>query len=152
MYKKPGVENRGLEKDYFDTLCTYFNDVPCLHTIGINLVYLGQGSAGLRMTAHPELSGFKGRLHGGIYAALADTAMWWASATLGHAGLTNVTLDMGITYFAAVIEESELVAEGQVINATKRTAAAEANLFNKDRKLIAKSRGTFMIDSKAKLT
>lgn len=135
------AENRGIDADLFDLCCTRFLENPSLKTMGIHLVYLAPGSAGMKMTAAAGYTTVKNRLHGGIIATLADTVMGWSVVTLGHIG--NVTLDMNLNYFAPVFEGTELTAEAVVIHSGRSTTVAEASLYNDQGKLVAKSRGTF---------
>lgn len=136
------IENRGIEDDFFEFLCKKWESAPIHKTLNLSLSYLGQGAAGLRMRVGLEYTTVQGRLHGGISAALADTAMGWAIITLGR---TCVTVDMYMNYFSPSFGENELIAEGTVIYAGKRTVVAEAALFNHKGELVAKSRGTFSL-------
>jgi len=139
------VENRGLDEALFDFLCTGMVEAPSAQSFGLSLIYLGQGKAGMKITARREYTTVLGRLHGGMIAALADTAMGCAVGTLGNVNLNTVTVDMNLNYFSPVFEDTELIAEGHVIHSGKSTAVAEAELFNNHGKLVAKSRGTFFI-------
>ena len=136
------VENKGINEELFNTLVTRFEEVPFLNTMCINLLYLGQGIAGIKMTTRHEYTTVMGRLHGGIIAALADSAMGWSVLSLGR---ISVTVDMTLNYFAPVFETTELTAKGYVIHAGKNTVVAEAELFANNEKLVAKSRGTFFV-------
>jgi len=136
------IENKGIDDDFFNFLVRQWDSAPIHQTLDINLIYLGQGAAGLKMSAGREFTTVKGRLHGGIIATLADTAMGWAIITLGR---TCVTVDMYMNYFAPCFEENDLIAEGTVIHSGKRTVVAEAALFNAKGEVVAKSRGTFSL-------
>lgn len=138
---KSEVENKGIDEKFFFDLCNIFKNIPTLHTFGINLLYLGHGVVGLKMKAEREYTTINGRLHGGIIATLADTAMGWAILSQGN---DSVTLDMSLNYFAPVFEETDIIAEGYVIHSGKTTAVAEASMFSKG-KLVAKSQGTFFL-------
>ena len=137
------VENKGIDEKLFNMLVTGF-DKPFENTMGITLLYLGQGIVGMKMTTSHEYTTVMGRLHGGIIAALADTAMGWSVLSLGR---ISVTVDMTLNYFAPVFETTELTAKGYVIHAGKNTVIAEAELFANNEKLVAKSRGTFFVHS-----
>lgn len=139
---KAKIENRGVDDDFFNFLCKQWESAPIHQALDISLTYLGQGAAGLKMRAGREFTTIQGRLHGGISATLADTAMGWAIITLG---CTCVTVDMYMNYFTPVLGETELIAEASVIHSGKRTVVAEADLFNDKGELVAKGRGTFSL-------
>jgi acyl-CoA thioesterase len=144
---KAAVENRGIDEGFFLNLCNIFKSIPVLRTFGVNLIYLGPGTVGMKMTAAKEHTTISRRLHGGMIATLADTAMGWAVLSQG---IDSVTLDMRLNYFVPVFEGTEIIAEGCVIYAGKTTASAEASLFSNG-KLIAKSQGTFVLKPDTKL-
>lgn len=84
----------------------------------------------------------RGRLHSGIIATLADTAMGWAIITLGR---SCVTVDMNTNCFIPAFGDHDLIAEAHVIHSGKRIVVAEATLLNDKGELVAKSRGTFSL-------
>ena len=102
----------------------------------------------MKMTISHEYTTVMGRLHGGIIAALADTAMGWSVLSLGR---ISVTVDMTLNYFVPVFEPTELTAKGYVIHAGRNTVVAEAELFANNDKLVAKSRGTFFVHSQTEM-
>lgn len=136
------IENRGIDDDIFSFLCKCWDLSPTHQTLDIKLNYLGQGKAGIMVKPSMGYTTVKGRVHGGIIATIADTAMGWAILTLGR---NCVTVDMYINYFNPIFWENELIAEGEVIQAGNRTVVAEATLVNERGDLIAKSRGTFSL-------
>ncbi len=143
---KTEPENRGISEDLFRILHNRFENSRPLQTLGINLWYFGKGQAGIKMIPGKEYINVTGMLHGGIIATLADTAMGWTVLSLGN---TGYTVEFNLNYLSAVREGTELRAEGYVIQAGKTVAVIGANLLNEDGKLIATSRGTFIIDNKA---
>jgi len=148
--KKSEVINKGLDERVFEVMCNRFPQIPALQTLGVSLVYLGPGEASMKLTVGHDYTTVKNRLHGGIIATLADSTMGWAVASLGREG--SVTIDMSLNYFAPIFEGSELISEAYVIHAGRTTVVAEANLYNQDRKLLAKSRGTFYVTGNTAIT
>ncbi|MDD2621184.1 MAG: PaaI family thioesterase [Syntrophomonadaceae bacterium] len=136
------IENRGIKNEFFNLLCERWMSFPIHKVLDISLVYLGQGTVGIRMQAGGEFTTIRERLHGGIGATLADTAMGWAIITLGR---TCVTVDMYINYIAPIFAQDVIIAEGNIVHSGKRTVVAEATLLNQKGELVAKSRGTFSL-------
>ncbi|MEN6351233.1 MAG: PaaI family thioesterase [Syntrophomonas sp.] len=136
------VENRGIDEELFIFLCKQWEAAPTHQTLDINLSYLGKGEVGIKLKPGLGLTTVKGRIHGGIIATVADTAMGWAILSLGR---TCVTVDMYINYFNPIFWDNELLAEGCIVYAGNRTVVTEATLYNEKDDLIAKSRGTFAL-------
>jgi len=140
------VENRGLDKDVFDFVRNVFERQYFQQTVGFKFTYLGKGLAGMKMIPDPIFSTGGGRVHGGLIAGLADTVMGVAAATTGQ---IYRTVEMKLNYLAPVFEEVDLTAEGYVVHPGKTIAVVEANLFNFEGKLVAKSMGTYIRDTKS---
>jgi len=142
------VENRGLDKEVFDIVRNFYGRQRCHHTMGFEITYLGKGTAGLKMIPDTIFSTDGGRVHGGLIASLADTVMGAAAATTG---LLYRTVEMKLNYLAPVFEEVDLIAEGYVVHPGKTLALVEANLFNNEGKLVARSMGTYFNDIKGSM-
>jgi uncharacterized protein (TIGR00369 family) len=145
---KTEIENMGINQSIFAVICSIQEHSPIFQALGFKFMYLGEGTAGIKMYLEPKYSSYGGRLNGGIIAALADNVMGMAGLTLGQVART---VDMNLNYFAPVFEETELTAEGYVINAGHTLIVTEANLYNNEKKLVAKSRGTYIRDKKFNL-
>lgn len=142
---KNEVQNQGINKALFTAICHTCAGAPIWQEMGFELIYLAEGKAAIRMPAQPKFSTLARKLHGGIMATLADTAMSVAYTTLGG---SCRTVDLSINYFAPVPEETDLMAEGYVVNQGKTLIISEASIFNSAGKLLARSRGTFIRDTK----
>ncbi len=134
------TENRGVEDNLFREIVTAMQNIPVYDTTNITVKYLEPGIAGAEMVVAKEFENSRGLLHGGFIAALADTVMGLSMLTLGSKG---VTLDLNINYLAPVQIGTKLLAEGHVLHAGKNTLVAEASVYDSDKVLVAKSRGTF---------
>ena len=141
---KMEAENRGIDERVYQHIITIAQQIPALLSMGISVIYLDKGKAGMSMCIQKKFANARGIIHGGILAALADSAMGHAIATLGIRG---VTVDLNINYCAPVGKDvTKLIrADGYVLHAGKTLVVAEAALYNEDEKIIAKSRGTFFI-------
>jgi uncharacterized protein (TIGR00369 family) len=147
LMNKKDIENRGLDEGFFDFICNdYLERHPILENLSIETTYMGEGIVGLRMCPDAKYSSDGGRVHGGMLATLADCVMGRTAFTATRRLCR--TVDMTINYLAPVFEETELIAEGHVIHHGRTILLVEGSLFNSERKLIAKSRGTFIIDTK----
>jgi|LSQX01.1.fsa_nt_gb acyl-CoA thioesterase len=141
--EKVAPENRGIDDEFFHTMCARFEEIHAHQTFGISLTYMGPGAVGMKMMVGPEYTTVRERLHGGLIASLLDTAMGQAVVSLRKVG--TVTLDMGLNFIAPVFLGDELIAESNVIHIGKSIAVAEASAYDNNGKLVARSRGTFFI-------
>lgn len=86
-----------------------------------------------------------GVVHGGVIMSIADTAMGFACANLGR---TVTTMDFNINFLKSVQPEGCLKAVANIIHNGKQTMVAEAQIYNSQNQLVAKTRGTFFITGK----
>jgi len=78
--------------------------------------------------------------HGGILAALIDLAADFA--LIKQTGRGVPTIDMRVDYHRAAMP-GDLIARGKVVRFGSQFSTAEAELIDKDGKLIASGRGTY---------
>jgi uncharacterized protein (TIGR00369 family) len=78
--------------------------------------------------------------HGGILAALIDLAADFAM--IRQTGRGVPTIDMRVDYHRAAMP-GDLIARGKVVRFGGQFATAEAEIVDKDGKLIASGRGTY---------
>jgi uncharacterized protein (TIGR00369 family) len=89
----------------------------------------------------------RGYTHGGILAALIDLAADWALVRQTGRGVP--TIDMRVDYHRPAMP-GDLVARGKAIRAGSQFSTAEAQIFDKDGKLLASGRGTYFTAPPAK--
>jgi uncharacterized protein (TIGR00369 family) len=82
----------------------------------------------------------RGITHGGIVAALIDLAADWAMVKQTGRGVP--TIDLRVDYHRPAMR-GDLIARGKVIRGGSQFATAEAQIFDKDGKLLASGRGTY---------
>ncbi len=82
--------------------------------------------------------------HGGILAALIDLGADWAMVKQTGRGVP--TIDMRVDYHRAAMP-GDLIARGKVVRFGSQFSTAEAELIDKDGKLVASGRGTYFTAS-----
>lgn len=85
-----------------------------------------------------------GRVHGGVFFTLVDTAMGRAVVSRLADGRGCATIEAKINYFRPV-QAGVVRAIARCTNLSKRTAYVEAEILDQDDRLIAKATGTFML-------
>lgn len=84
------------------------------------------------------------RVHGGVLFTLLDTAMGRAIISRLPEGRGCATIEARINCFRPV-QHGSLRAEARVVTITRRTAYAEASLFDGEERLVARASGTFFL-------
>ena len=109
----------------------------------IRLASLAFGKVTMFMPVKPEKhTNLYGVAHGGALASLADVVMGIACATYGN---RIVTMELNINYLKNGQPNSDLHATGSVIHAGRQTMVAEGEIYDDQRVLLAKARGTFFV-------
>jgi len=86
-----------------------------------------------------------GTLHGGVYASLIDNAMGLSVSSL--VGLRTATTQMNV-HFLGAVREGRITCRSEVIHKTRRTATAEARVYDGEGNLVAMGTGAFRIFEK----
>lgn len=118
--------------------------MPFYRHMGISLRKLGPGQAEIRLNVAKRLTQNAGVAHGGVAAALIDSAVGLALCTLlkSHELITTVELKVN---FIAPANLGSLKALGKIIHRGKRIAVGEAQVIDEKGKLIAKGLVTYLI-------
>lgn len=98
----------------------------------------------------PELRHYNpiGSVHGGVFATLLDSACGCAVHSTLAVGEGYTSLDLTVKFLRAVtVESGRLRAVGTVMQRGRRTALAEAKLFDARDRLVAYASSTCMIFS-----
>lgn len=111
---------------------------------GFYLVAAERGRAVIGMRVARRHKQAHGVVHGGVLAALADTAAGLATYMAVPRGTRVATVELKINYLEAV-EEGKLAAEARVIRVGKTLAVVECDVRDDDKRLVAKSLLTFSI-------
>ena len=111
---------------------------------GFELIELEGGRATLRMRVRPKHIQIHGVVHGGIVAAMADTAAALAGYPLLPRGTQLATIEMKINYLEP-LDRGEILAEGRVLRVGRNFVVAECEVRDAENRLAAKALLTFAI-------
>lgn len=100
------------------------------------------GRAVMRLRVRPRHIQIHGVVHGGILAALADTAGALGVYLLLPRGTRLATIEMKINFLEAV-EKGTLLAEGRVLRKGKNFAVSEVDIRDESRRMVAKALVTY---------
>jgi uncharacterized protein (TIGR00369 family) len=111
---------------------------PMARTLGFTLVEIEHGRAVFVGTPGPGLLNPLGTVHGGYAATLLDSCMGCAVHSTLPAGAGYATLEFKVTLLRAVTPETGPVrAEGRLLHAGRRVAAADGCLLDAQGRLLA---------------
>jgi uncharacterized protein (TIGR00369 family) len=99
---------------------------PMARLIGFEMRIAEAGRIVMELDPDESLENTIGLLHGATAAALLDTAMGCAIATMQPAGQTSVTLDLKLTYLRPLsVRSGKVSAEGKVVKLGRQSSYAE---------------------------
>jgi uncharacterized protein (TIGR00369 family) len=110
--------------------------------MGFALDHVEPGRAVLRLDVRPRHKQLHGVVHGGILAAMADTAAAIAAYTVLPKGTTLATVELSINYLEPV-PEGRVKAEARVLRVGRNFVVAECEIRIQNGSLAAKALLTF---------
>jgi uncharacterized protein (TIGR00369 family) len=111
---------------------------------GFELVEAKPGKVVLRMNVSEHHLQVHGVVHGGVLAALADTAGGLASYMACPPGTRVATIEMKINYLEAV-EGGAVTAEAIVVRIGRHIAVVDCDVRDGSRRLVGKALMTFFV-------
>lgn len=111
---------------------------------GFELISLGQGRAILSMLIRGRHKQIHGVVHGGILAAIADTAGAMAVYPKLPRGVRLATIEMKINYLEP-LDRGRISAEGRLLRLGTTTAVVECEVRDAESALAAKALMTFAV-------
>jgi uncharacterized protein (TIGR00369 family) len=111
---------------------------------GFELVEAKPGKVILRMNVNEHHLQVHGVVHGGVLAALADTAGGLACYMACPPGTRVATIEMKINYLEAV-EGGSVTAEGIVVRIGRHIAVVDCDVRDRSRRLVGKALMTFFV-------
>jgi uncharacterized protein (TIGR00369 family) len=113
-----------------------------IRLLGFSLETIELGRATLRLEARPRHKQLNGVVHGGILAALADTAGAMAAHTVIPKRTALATIELKINYLEPV-PGGRVRAEARVLRAGRNFVVTECEIFDAKGRLAAKALLTF---------
>jgi uncharacterized protein (TIGR00369 family) len=136
--------------DGFEQLLALFDGrlpgPPLAETLGLD--GFGGEPGAIHVELVPEHRHYNplGTVHGGVVATLLDTAAACSVHSTLAAGERYTSVDLNVKFLRPVtVDSGRLRAEGSVIQRGRRTALAQAQLYDAQRRLVAHATSTCMI-------
>ncbi len=111
---------------------------PIMHTLDFSGFSYDEGRVAVRLTPQEFHYNPLGSVHGGVFAALLDTVCGCAVHTKLPAGVFYTSLDLAVKFLRPVsVATGPITAEGSIVHLGRRTALAEARIFDESGKVYA---------------
>lgn len=126
------------------TLPNYELCYVCGHAnpLGLNVRFQVEGdTVTTRFCPDPMHSGYPGRVHGGILAALLDETMGWAPCVA--AGRFCLAVELNVRYLKSAPPGTELIVTGRAESTTGRIWEASGDITDADGAVYARGRGRY---------
>ncbi|MCC3861979.1 PaaI family thioesterase [Pseudemcibacter aquimaris] len=117
-------------------------------TMSTKLVGVDDGFVRFIVTADDRLLNLMGGVHGGFSATVMDTVTGCAVSTLLDENTGFATTDLNVKMVRPIQVGQELIAEGRVINKSRRLAIADGKIIDENGKIYATGSASCMILSK----
>jgi uncharacterized protein (TIGR00369 family) len=138
--------------DGYEQLVAFTNGqlppAPIALTLGMTNFQVERGSVSVELKAEERHYNPLGSVHGGVISTLLDTAAACSVHTTLAPGEMYTSQDLTVKFLRpANVDSGVLRAEGRVIQRGRRTALAEAQLFDEAGRLVAHATSSCMIFS-----
>ncbi|MFF5284635.1 PaaI family thioesterase [Streptomyces sp. NPDC013171] len=119
---------------------------PIAALLGFTLEEVEPGRAVFAMEPGEEHYNPIGSVHGGVYATLLDSAAGCAVHSTLPRGMAYTSLDLSTRFLRPVtMDTGKIRAVGTVLSQGRRTALAEAGLYDAEDRLLAHATSTCML-------
>ncbi len=118
--------------------------VPFLDLLKIRPKSAAEGITEFELVVEEQHLRTLGIMHGGVTAALLDSAMGFAAVTTSPPGYYVVTVQLNVNFIRPVWESETLIAKGEVRHSGRQTAVAYGEIHTGEGVLIATGTATFL--------
>ena len=120
------------------------NAIALLTTLGIQLVEVGDRHAVMTVQAEARHRNYLGGVHGGLLAALADTACFFPRPLL-PSGQAATTVNLNISYLRPALVGDCLTARSELVHLGRRTASLTVKITDQQERLVAHGTATLLL-------
>lgn len=117
--------------------------VPFAKLLGISIIDVSEGLASLSLKIRPEFLQNHGVVHGGVIAALIDTAAAFAVVSILDTGETTTTIDLTVHYLYP-LTEGVCTAHAKLLRTGKRVLVLSVEVNDEDQRIVATATTAFL--------
>jgi len=122
---KPDIPPK-ISPDLLDRLNRRFESFPLFQGWDLSIEALGPGTATLRLGTSTKVHNTQGTIHGGVQAAVADSACALALSTVFDGAMPFSTSDMHIRFLEPA--SGPMLAEAEILRLSPRSSVLECRL------------------------
>lgn len=111
---------------------------------GLTVTRVAPGEVDVVMETEPHHLNLVGIVHGGVIAAVADTATGLALRTILEPGFAHLTAQLNV-HFLAPGRSGPITGRGRAVKAGRRMGYAEADVVDEGGQLLARASATFVV-------
>ncbi|MGV0760607.1 PaaI family thioesterase [Tistrella mobilis] len=123
-------------------LANIFKNVPIAKSMGLSLTYDEAGNAVVSMPRNPGFDHGMKDTHGGVLAAMLDSAGWFTAAA--QCSKMVLTSDLHVRMLQGA-RQQDLTATARIIRAGSKLIVAEMALHSADGELVATGSASFAV-------
>lgn len=138
------AETDGLDEQHLEALKERVDNSPFHRWSGMHLVEVGSGRSRMEMSLEDHHLNPQGIAHGGIVAAIADTAIGLALRSVLPPGTTHRTVQLNV-HFLSKGEGDRLIASGEAHHQGRRMGYGEAEVTDEGGLVLARASATFIV-------
>ncbi len=114
--------------DYENAVRDSFSRQPFMETVGAQLSHLAPGICEISLAREPGLTQQHGFFHGGLVAAIADSAAGYAAFSLYPQDSTVLTVDYNVKFLQPA-QGKQIIARAEVIKPGKTLYVCKADVY-----------------------
>ena len=117
--------------------------MPFAALLGFSVKSVDTGAAVIEIEMREHHANPSGTLHGGVFCAIADTAMGVAFSTMLADGESLTTLELKINYLKP-LWKGKVLASARVVKKGRTTGLVECDVLDENEQLLARASSTYM--------
>ena len=125
-----------INPEHIQAILQLINNSPYFQLIGMRLTEMKSNYARVELTMDRDHCNPFGSIHGGVYAALIDTATYWSAYYDMPEDTGFTSIDVSVNNLFS-LREGKIVVEGKTIKSGRSLCIAEATAWTEEGKMLA---------------
>lgn len=136
-----------LNPEHIKVMKEIISRAPFMELLGMQVHTLDYGLCRLEVSMERKHLHAYGGIHGGVYASIIDTAIYWACYCHMPEELGYLSADLTVNNLAS-IEKGRLLVEGRILKTGRTICLGEGDVKNEEGRLLAHGTSKLLINEK----